>query len=112
MARAASRAATRLASGAPPRGDLDVAVRFHLHPGVTTQRVSDGGVLLTLPDGVRFMFEAGDAPVAIEESVFFASPHGPRPTEQIVIHARTDATLTIAWRFARIADAQGTDATS
>jgi uncharacterized heparinase superfamily protein len=104
--------ATATRAGAPSRGDLDVAIRFHLHPGVTTQRVSDGGVLLTLPDGVRFMFEAGDAPVAIEESVFFASPHGPRPTEQIVIHARTDATLTIAWRFARIADAQGTDATS
>jgi uncharacterized heparinase superfamily protein len=90
--------------GAAADADVEYAIRFHLHPGVATLRLRDDAVLLDLPGGARFLFETADRPIDLEESVFFASPHGPRATGQIVIRARTRETLAVAWRLARVAD--------
>jgi uncharacterized heparinase superfamily protein len=67
------------------------AVRFHLHPAVKANRLSDGhGVILLLPDHDLWTFNTYGETVEIEESVFLAGSDGPRRTVQIVIygHAR------------------------
>ncbi len=70
----------------------EFAIRFHLHPSIKANRLSDGrGVILLLPDREVWTFATyGDA-VEIEESVFLAGTDGPRRTVQIVIygHARS-----------------------
>jgi uncharacterized heparinase superfamily protein len=79
------------------------ALRFHIHPAVTLSRGPDGAsVLLTLPSGQRWMFEAGGLPLAIEESVLFASLEGARACEQIVVSGQADATVEAQWAFSRI----------
>jgi uncharacterized heparinase superfamily protein len=85
----------------PARGDKfllrladEFAIRFHLHPSVKANRLSDRhGVMLTLPDRQVWTFDAEEDPVEIEESVYLAGTDGPRRTVQIVIygHARTKA---------------------
>ena len=42
--------------------------------------------MLVLPNRDVWTFEAYDQRVELEESVYLAAPHGPRRTEQIVIH--------------------------
>jgi len=91
----------------PARGDKfslrvadEFAIRFHLHPSVKANRLSDRhGVMLTLPDRQVWTFDAEDDPVEIEESVYLAGTDGPRRTVQIVIygHARTKA--KVQWSF-------------
>jgi uncharacterized heparinase superfamily protein len=91
----------------PARGDTiplkipdEFAIRFHLHPAVKANRLSDRhGVMLTLPDRDVWTFNAYEDPVEIEESVYLAGPDGPRRTVQMVIygHARTQA--RVQWAF-------------
>ncbi len=76
------------------------AVRFHLHPAVRLQSVHAGrAVLLTLPDASRWIFDTLDAPISIEESIFFAAADGPHACEQIVIYGDTAQKAQIAWSF-------------
>ena len=46
------------------------------------------------------MFEAAGLPVAIEESIFFAGPDGPRRTEQLVIRGHTTEIQAVTWSLA------------
>ncbi len=74
------------------------AVRFHVHPGVAVNSVLDGrAALLDLPDGTRWIFSAQDEPIAIEESIFFAAPDGPRASQQLVIYRTKTQRASIAW---------------
>ena len=69
----------------------EFAIRFHLHPAIKANRLSDGrGVILLLPDRELWTFTTQGETVQIEESVFLAGSDGPRRTVQIVIygHAR------------------------
>lgn len=78
------------------------ALRFHIHPAVQATRGSDeASVVLDLPSGDRWMFDAGGAAIAIEESVLFAGPHGARACEQIVVHGRAVAGVEVQWAFSR-----------
>jgi uncharacterized heparinase superfamily protein len=71
-------------------------VRFHLHPSVKANRLSDGhGVMLLMPDRRVWTFDANDEQVEIEESVFLAGTDGPRRTVQIVIYGRATKNPTI-----------------
>ena len=92
---------TPSAGGAFPAGQGDeFVVRFHLHPAVKANRLSEGrGVILLLPDKELWTFSSYGDPVEIEESAFLSGPEGPRRTVQIVIygHARTQA--RIRWTF-------------
>ncbi len=78
-------------------------LRFHLHPAVSAMRAGDGeAIVLDLPDGERWMFDAAGLPVGLEESVFFASPDGARACQQIVVGGRADATAEARWAFSRV----------
>jgi uncharacterized heparinase superfamily protein len=79
------------------------ALRFHIHPSVHLQTAPEGrAVWLDLPDNSRWEFTAQGNEVAIEESAFFAATDGPRPSEQIVVHCRTDRATQIVWAFQRM----------
>src|SRR4029078_5127424 len=87
-------------SGAPWRGREAVTLRFHLHPQVTPRPgASPSEILLALPGGRRWRFLAPEREAAIEESVHFANPEGPRRTTQIVVvlPAGADAPEGIGW---------------
>ena len=85
----------------PADGADAFAVRFHLHPSVRANRLSDGhGVLLTLPNKDVWTFYAPVDRVDIEESVYLAGRDGPRRTSQIVIHGRAHKAPRLEWSFA------------
>jgi uncharacterized heparinase superfamily protein len=88
----------------PGAVSAEYALRFHLHPTVRAERDDDGtSISFVLPGGERWQFTAGGLWIEIEESIFFAGPDGPRPTEQIVVRAKIRDTSVIGWRFERIA---------
>jgi len=95
---------------APARGDKippgrpDVfAIRFHLHPSIRANRLSDGrGVVLTLPNRDVWTFNAYEDPVELEDSVYLAGPEGPRRTLQIVIYGHARRVPRVRWTFAQV----------
>jgi uncharacterized heparinase superfamily protein len=78
----------------------EFAIRFHLHPAIKANRLSDSrGVILLLPDREVWTFATlGDA-VEIEESVFLAGPDGPRRAVQIVLYGHARQTSAVRWSF-------------
>lgn len=82
--------------GAKP---ADFALRFHLHPHVKALAVSEG-VELTLGNGERLLFSASGANLQIEDSIYYASPAGARPTSQIVLAGKATPGVDIRWSFA------------
>ncbi|MBV9348814.1 MAG: heparinase II/III family protein [Pseudolabrys sp.] len=99
----------------PPYGDRlparvadEFAVRFHLHPAVKANRLTDGrGVMLTLPDRNVWTFTAPDNAVEIEESVFLAAPEGPRRTVQMVIYGHAREQSSVRWTLKHTPRAAG-----
>lgn len=93
----------------PARGDAFArnapdafAVRFHLHPSVRANRLSDGhSVMLALPNKEVWTFHAPVDQVEIEESVHLGGRDGPRRTSQIVIHGRAREASRVQWSFAQ-----------
>ncbi|MBV9557826.1 MAG: heparinase II/III family protein [Pseudolabrys sp.] len=78
----------------------EFAIRFHLHPSVKANRLTDKhGVLLTLPDRDVWTFDAYEDAVELEESVYLAGPDGPRRTVQIVIYGHARTTSRVQWSF-------------
>jgi uncharacterized heparinase superfamily protein len=76
------------------------AIRFHLHPSVKANRLSDGhGVILLLPDREVWTFTAFDDQIEIEESVFLCGSDGPRRTVQIVIYGEARVHPAVQWSF-------------
>jgi uncharacterized heparinase superfamily protein len=91
----------------PARGELvpadrdQFAVRFHLHPSVKANRLSDGhGAMLAMPSREVWMFSAYGDRVDVEESVYLAGPDGPRRTVQLVIYGRARNVPRVRWTFA------------
>lgn len=81
-------------------------IRFHLHPSVRAGSIDGGrGALLVTADGQQWTFRAPEGAVAIEESVFFAAPDGPRTTSQLVLSGPVVANAAIDWIFESHADA-------
>ena len=100
--RLAGQDALRADEGRPRREALSFALRFHLHPAIHAELTPDGrSVALAPPAGPRWTFDAGGLPLAIEDSVFFAAPDGPRRTKQIVVSSVLDANPDIEWRLIR-----------
>jgi len=91
------------APGARIKGnDGSYAVRFHLHPSVKANRLSDGrGVMLVLPNRDVWTFEALDDKVELEDSVFLSGNDGPRRTAQIVIRQDSRHVSSLRWSFVR-----------
>ncbi|MFO1150334.1 MAG: heparinase II/III family protein [Alsobacter sp.] len=95
----------RLEARSKPGKETDAyALRFHLHPGVRAKLEPDGrSVLLTLGFGRVWRFDAGGLPVALEESIFFATPDGARRSEQIVVQSGFRTVPDVDWSFERLA---------
>jgi uncharacterized heparinase superfamily protein len=82
----------------PPRGSDEYAIRFHLHPAIKANRLTDGhGVILLLPDKELWSFGTLAESVQIEESVYLAGPDGPRRTVQIVIYGKISEMPAVRW---------------
>jgi len=82
--------------------ETDYALRFHLHPSVKANRLTDArGVMLVLPNRDVWTFEALDDRVDLEDSVFLAGTDGPRRTAQIVIRQDARHASSIRWSFTR-----------
>ena len=82
------------------------AVRFHLHPTIKANRLSDGhGVMLVLPDRDAWTFNAHEDLVELEESVYLAGPDGPRRTMQIVIYGHARKVPRVNWTLTRVSPA-------
>jgi uncharacterized heparinase superfamily protein len=95
--------ASRLPRAAPDR----YAIRFHLHPAVRANRLTHRqGVMLMLPNREVWTFEAHDAEVEVEESVYLAGLDGPRRAVQIVVHANVRQSPRISWSFVQLDPAE------
>ena len=93
----------RLAPGAPTPPALPFKIRFHLHPLVKAQLAdADHTVRLETAHGDLWLFEAGGAPLLLEDSALIASRAGTRPTSQIVIHGEAGTATRVAWSLRRI----------
>jgi uncharacterized heparinase superfamily protein len=85
------------------------AVRFHLHPSIKASKLSDGhGVMLMTPNKEVWTFNAPDAPVELEDSVYLAGTEGPRRTVQMVIHGQARRTPRVAWTLRQASPAAST----
>jgi uncharacterized heparinase superfamily protein len=81
------------------KGD-EFAIRFHLHPSIKANRLSDGrGVILLLPDRELWTFTSHGETVRIEESVYLSGSDAPRRTVQIVIYGHARSESTVRWTF-------------
>src|SRR5215510_10522199 len=79
-------------------GQDQFAVRFHLHPMIKANRLSDShGAMLLLPNKDVWTFNAYEDRIDIEESVYLAGNEGPRRTTQIVIHGRARKVARVQW---------------
>src|SRR5262249_34080417 len=90
----------------PARGALipadrdQFAVRFHLHPSVKANRLSDGhSAMLAMRNKEVWPFSPYEDRVDIEESVSLAGADGPRRTVQLVIYGRARNTMRVQWPF-------------
>jgi uncharacterized heparinase superfamily protein len=79
------------------------AVRFHLHPAIRANRLTDGhGVVLLLPNKDVWNLNTHEDVVAVEESVYLAGQDGPRRTVQIVIYGRAREVHRVHWTFSHV----------
>ncbi len=79
-----------------------IAIRFHLPPQLSASLLSSGySILIAAPNGDAWTFTCVDAPISLEESIYFSGPGHPRKTEQIVVHANSSKHGEIRWTFER-----------
>jgi len=83
-----------------------IALRFHLHPAIRVDVQEPEIVKLHLPSGTIWTFSC-EKPVAVEESILFASQDGSRRTAQLVIAETTDLGR-IKWSLVREGDSPAT----
>jgi uncharacterized heparinase superfamily protein len=86
----------------------EFAVRFHLHPAIRANKLTDGrGVMLMLPDREVWTFNAHEDRVELEESVYLSGSDGPRRTMQMVIYGRARKVPRVHWSFSYVTPAGG-----
>ena len=87
----------------------EFAVRFHLHPAIKANKLTDGhGAMLVLPNRDVWNFSAYEDRIEIEESVYLSGTNGPRRAAQIVIYGRARKSPRVHWSFARVASSGST----
>lgn len=91
------------------RGGRDAfAIRFHLHPAVGADPIRNGqAILLALPDGSAWEFEAPGLETVIEESIRLSDIRGSRRAEQIVVYGRALNQPSVQWRLQCIVEPGG-----
>jgi uncharacterized heparinase superfamily protein len=91
-----------------PAGRDQFALRFHLHPSVKVNRLTDShGAMLILPNKEVWTFNAYDDQLELEESVYLAGSDGPRRTTQIVVRGRAREVPRVQWTFAHVPSGAG-----
>lgn len=86
----------------PPDEGLNAVIRFHLHPRIRAEQLeNENAVRLELPDGEVWIFEAGDLPLALEDSIFMGGLSSQRRTMQIVV-TMPPPQIEAQWRFSRL----------
>jgi uncharacterized heparinase superfamily protein len=86
----------------PPNVPDEFAIRFHLHPAVKANRLSDGhGATLMLPNRDVWNFNAYEDRVELEESVYLSGSDGPRRAVQLVIYGRARKIPRVHWTFSQ-----------
>jgi uncharacterized heparinase superfamily protein len=92
----------------PASAKDEFAVRFHLHPAIKANRLTDGhGVMLMLPNRDVWNFSAYEDRVELEESVYLAGNDGPRRTIQIVIYGHARKVPRVQWSFTHVTPSAG-----
>jgi len=83
---------------------IPFVVRFHLHPDVQANLVGNGGtVLLRLPKGDGWQFQAEGAEIALEPGIYLGRRGTLRRNLQIVLSGMTEPRgAAVAWRLARV----------
>jgi uncharacterized heparinase superfamily protein len=77
------------------------AIRFHLHPSVKANRLSDAhGAMMVMANKEVWTFSAFEDRVDLEESVYLAGNDGPRRTVQLVVYGRARNLMRVQWSFA------------
>jgi len=77
------------------------AIRFHLHPSVKANRLSDAhGAMMVMANKEVWTFSAYEDRIDLEESVYLAGNDGPRRTVQLVIYGRARNAMRVQWTFA------------
>lgn len=79
-----------------PLAGLDVDIRFHIHPSVQLEQLTDGSILFNTHDGDRWIFNATVRP-QIEQDIFFADVLGARRSQQICVSFNSSEHQRIAW---------------
>ncbi|PCJ85874.1 MAG: heparinase [Hyphomicrobiales bacterium] len=87
--------------GLPVRGYDEFAIRFHIHPTVSTSMAAGGeSVFLALPNGEAWEFEATPGvELVLEESIYMSATFGHRRSEQIVIYGNASQMSSVTWSF-------------
>jgi uncharacterized heparinase superfamily protein len=81
----------------------EFAVRFHLHPAVKANKLTDGhGAMLMLPNRDVWTFNAYEDRVELEESVYLSGTDGPRRAVQLVIYGRARKIPRVHWTLAHV----------
>jgi uncharacterized heparinase superfamily protein len=77
------------------------AIRFHLHPSIKANRLSDAhGAMIVMPNKEVWTFSAYEDRIDLEESVYLAGNDGPRRTVQLVVYGRARNAMRVQWTFA------------
>ncbi len=86
--------------------NTNFAVRFHLHPSISTSTINNGSkILLRTQSGQGWEFFCDNYQAILEESVYVSDKHcdAPRRSQQITINGTTNENETeITWLFKRI----------
>ncbi|MBL6932648.1 MAG: heparinase II/III family protein [Rhodospirillales bacterium] len=85
-------------------GGENFSLRFHLHPGVHASQVQGKStILLKLPAGAGWQFQASGGSITLEESIYLSGHGEPRRCEQIVISGPLHGDgAQVKWRLHRI----------
>ena len=102
-------------NGQPWAGKGAAMLRFHIHPAVNA-RLAEGEdlVLLDLPGGRSWVFQAQGGTMRLAESVHLANPEGPRRTMQILLGppGQGEEARGIAWSLEPAPPPEEPDASS
>lgn len=81
----------------------EVALRFHLHPGVPVSLIQNGeAALLRLSNGTGWRFCLSGGTLRLEDSIYLGEGIRPRKTKQLVIYSVMDSDhLQIKWALQR-----------
>jgi uncharacterized heparinase superfamily protein len=87
-----------LPSGGKVADTTVAALRFHLPAAMTVSMLASGhSILIAAPNKDAWIFTCLDADVALEESIQFSGPDGPRKSEQIVVHVYPARLNLVRW---------------